>query len=372
MRAASSLLKTLILCVDRDDDLGQKGEVETPIVGRRANVAAATALGLADPEDSDTNAVFAAVNIYDKQRARARTDDQYEVATVTGHPRMGIRGDRKLARELDEVLAAVRPDDVILVSDGAEDERILPIIQGRIPVAHVHRSVVKQAPRLEGFYYVLTRLLDDRKQAMRFVLPLGIILSVWGASILTGYQDYAAGATLGIAGLWLIVHAMKWEGAVGRFFADIGEGIRAGKASLLANIGMILVLVFGAVTAWEAMPDGLGTNTLKVLYFSNLFLPWLVAALLLFTGGQLFDAWVREGRAGIRLWSRAFTLIALFFVGSVAIEVTIEQQRGLGLNGLTDLDRMVRLVSGFFIWAGGTVLTRYLRGFFPASPMRER
>src|ERR1051325_1328116 len=164
-------MKSLILCVDRDDDVGGKGGIATPVVGRRRNLEAAMALGLADPEDSDTNALLAAVKLYDQELKAGSPADQVEVATVAGHKSLGLQADRKLARELEEVLGAVRPDEVILVSDGAEDEQILPILNSRAKVTHVHRSIVKQAPRLEGFYYVLTRLLDDEKQAKRFVLP---------------------------------------------------------------------------------------------------------------------------------------------------------------------------------------------------------
>src|ERR1041385_8605555 len=238
-------MKTLILCVDRDDDLGKKAGIATPIVGRRRALDAAIALGLADPEDSDTNAILAAVHLHDaEQKEMAGTGDQVEIACIGGHPSLGVKADRKLAAELDEVVALVRPDEAILVSDGAEDEQIIPILQSKVRVAHVHRSVAKQAPRLEGFYYVLTRLLDDEKQAKRFVLPFGFILLVWGLAYLFGLQSYAWGATLAIAGFTLIVQAKKWEEKVGRFFGDVGKGLRSGKAALLTTVLSIGILLW--------------------------------------------------------------------------------------------------------------------------------
>ena len=42
--------KVLILCVDRDDDLGVKTKIKTPILGRKENLEAAVALALKDPE----------------------------------------------------------------------------------------------------------------------------------------------------------------------------------------------------------------------------------------------------------------------------------------------------------------------------------
>ena len=54
----------MILVVDRDDDFGEKGGVETPVIGIEAAKVAAMSLGVEDPEDSDVNALFAAMNIY--------------------------------------------------------------------------------------------------------------------------------------------------------------------------------------------------------------------------------------------------------------------------------------------------------------------
>ena len=62
--------RTLILSVDRDDDVGYKAGVTTPAIGREACLEAAVKLGTADPEDSDTNAIFQAIKTYDDQLAK--------------------------------------------------------------------------------------------------------------------------------------------------------------------------------------------------------------------------------------------------------------------------------------------------------------
>ena len=43
----------LILCVDRDADLGTKADIKTPLIGRAANLNAAVSLALKDPEEAD-------------------------------------------------------------------------------------------------------------------------------------------------------------------------------------------------------------------------------------------------------------------------------------------------------------------------------
>lgn len=366
-------MKTLILCVDRDDDLGKKAGVQTPLVGRRRTLDAAIALGLADPEDSDTNALFAAVHLHDAELKRVEgTPDTVEVACIGGHQSLGIKADRKLAAELAEVVQLVRPDEAILVSDGAEDEQIIPLLQGSVRIAHVHRSVVKQAPRLEGFYYVLTRMLDDEKQAKRFVLPFGTILLVWGLAYLVGFQAYAWGATLAIAGFSLVVQAMKWEEKVGRFFRDVGHGLRSGKAAWFTAVVAVALLLWGGVEAWRGTPDAAAATTgFRILVFVSRFLPYLVSSLLVLIGGRLFDDWARRGRTHLGQWTTAFGLIAAYLIFSVVLAASIERLEGASLIDLLPFDRAVQLAAGVAVALGGTLLARYVRSFVQeAAPHR--
>jgi len=92
----------LVVCVDRDDDLGRKADVSGPVVGRDAVLAAAMKLGCADPEDADTNAMFAAVRLLDEIR---RMGDPCEVVVLTGSPKVGVLSDRRVAEQFDKVLA---------------------------------------------------------------------------------------------------------------------------------------------------------------------------------------------------------------------------------------------------------------------------
>ena len=107
--------KTLVLVVDRDDDFGVKGRVNTPVIGKEECIEAANALGIADPEDSDTNALYAAISMcMDLQ------EDGFdaEVSLICGDEKVGHRSDLALVAQLEEVLDIVRPESVILVGDG--------------------------------------------------------------------------------------------------------------------------------------------------------------------------------------------------------------------------------------------------------------
>src|SRR6266566_3762411 len=171
-------MKILVLCVDRDDDIGVKTGIKAPLVGREDNLAAATKLGLADPEDSDVNALLSAVSTYD---SLVKEGQDAEIATICGDVRVGATSDLILTQQLDQVLEEVRPDRVFLVSDGAEDEAFAPIVGSRIRVDHVRRVYVRQTPTAESLYYALGRQLKNPKVRRKIVAPLGFVLLFFGA-----------------------------------------------------------------------------------------------------------------------------------------------------------------------------------------------
>jgi putative membrane protein len=106
-----AMKKTLILAVDRDDDFGAKGGVESPAIGMDACYKAAAALGTADPEDSDTNALYAAMNIYRQMEADGdNPPGSFEVALICGNKKVGYKSDEALVEQLDRVIEEVKPD----------------------------------------------------------------------------------------------------------------------------------------------------------------------------------------------------------------------------------------------------------------------
>ena len=76
--------RILILCVDRDGDLETKAGIKTPLMGRTANIDAAVALALRDPEEPDANAMFEAVRLNDRLQNEKKPEEIFEVATISG------------------------------------------------------------------------------------------------------------------------------------------------------------------------------------------------------------------------------------------------------------------------------------------------
>ncbi|NYZ77976.1 DUF373 family protein, partial [Candidatus Micrarchaeota archaeon] len=117
--------RLLVLCVDVDDDLGEKTGIRGPVIGKKASIEAGTKLALADPEDSDSNSIFQAVKAFDELRERG---NEVEIAIVTGSARLGYEADANVVKQLERMIKDFQPEACIFVSDGASDERLLPLI----------------------------------------------------------------------------------------------------------------------------------------------------------------------------------------------------------------------------------------------------
>jgi hypothetical protein len=102
----------LVVCVDRDDDLGRKAKVEGPVVGRANVLEAAVRLATADPEDADTNAARDKIRLLDAEwtllndpeRLRQLADQFLALKTVTP-------AQFTTMADLDRRLPPVRPPD---------------------------------------------------------------------------------------------------------------------------------------------------------------------------------------------------------------------------------------------------------------------
>ena len=88
--------KIIIICIDRDDDIGIKGGLETPRIGKELCIEAGTSLAIKDREDSDCNAIFGAIKSYEEFRTKGH---DVEVTLVAGRFNRGIEGDEKLHKK---------------------------------------------------------------------------------------------------------------------------------------------------------------------------------------------------------------------------------------------------------------------------------
>ena len=136
----STANKLVVICVDRDDDVGEKTGISTPVIGRDSCIEAAQRLALEDPEDADSNSIFAAIKTYEDLISKGY---QVEVATITGVKDRGVQADEKILREAKMILEKFDANGAVIVSDGEDDESVIPVIQNVLPVVSVQRVVMK-------------------------------------------------------------------------------------------------------------------------------------------------------------------------------------------------------------------------------------
>ncbi|MCI4340310.1 MAG: DUF373 family protein, partial [Thermoplasmata archaeon] len=230
----------LVVCVDRDDDLGRKADVHGPVVGREAVLAAAMKLGTADPEDADTNAMFAAVRLLDEIR---RAGDPCEVVVLTGSPKVGILSDRRVAEQFDKVLAEIHPQSADLVSDGAEDEFLFPILMSRVPVDGVHRIYIRQSPSIESTYYTVIRALKDPKLRAKTILPLALVLLTLGLAAAAGVIWWGIIGLAILLGVYLIFWTFDIDEAIIESIRSASTDVRQGSAAF--GIGFLAIALVG-------------------------------------------------------------------------------------------------------------------------------
>jgi len=257
--------RILILCVDRDDDVGMKAGLKTPILGRKENVNAAASLALRDPEEPDANAMFEAVRIYDNLKKGAKEQqEEYEVATIAGSDLGGVGADRQLVAELTEVLNGFQATDVILVTDGYTDEAILPLIESRVPVTSVRRIVMKHSKSIEETAALFTRYLKtltENPRYSRILLGLpGILFIILGVLWVLDWLEYAGIAFLIVLGAFLFVRGFRLDKVALNFYKWIREysppPYTVQIAGFSAVAGVLLILV-GGYLGGTAVADAL-------------------------------------------------------------------------------------------------------------------
>jgi len=287
-------MKTLVLNVDRDNDFGRKAKTKSPIIGVKDNIESANKLGQADPEDSDLNAIFSAIATYNKLKQEKK---DVEIATICGHISVGLKSDEILAWQLEQVIKITEAEQVILVTDGAEDEYILPIIESRIKITSLIRVTVKQSKELEDTYYRILKILDDEKVQKQFVLPISLVLIVWAFFVLFDMAASGLGAILLTLGGYLLIRAFRWERNIAAIWEEIKSGFLTGNLSIYTYILAIVVLIANGILAYnEVTITNFASDTefLQTIFFVNNMIWGIVIAGLLVVSGRAVDLYVKD------------------------------------------------------------------------------
>jgi putative membrane protein len=254
--------KILVLCIDRDDDIGSKGGIETPIVGRDACINAGTRLALEDPEDADSNAIFGAVKTYEELVSKGYAA---EVAVVAGKFNRGVEADEKISLEVKSILEKYRAEGAVIVSDGEDDETILPVIQSRIPVISVQRVIIRHSRSVEYSYAVLGRylrmLVYDSQYSKFFLGVPGILLAAGALAVIFDAAKWITAIVLAILGGAFIVRAFDIDKALSSF----GRLTPTSFIKIFSIIGGVLIILAAIANGISSIPSNMLTPEMSTL-----------------------------------------------------------------------------------------------------------
>jgi len=329
--------RTLVLSVDRDDDIGWKAKVESPCIGRAACLNAANTLALADPEDSDVNAIFSAIKIYDELTAKG---EDTAVAVVAGNHLHMIEGDRKIAASLEQVIKETQATNCILVTDGAEDEYVIPIIQSKIPVSSIRRVIVNQMPNLEGTYYILKKLLDDPKISRMVFIPIGLAMLLYASAYLLGWPGAATIIVVGVIGCYLLYKGFGFD----ELFHGITDALRLslsrGRFSFVTYTTTILLVIIGFTVGFINVLKYYSTDgSLGLVMYLMTFLygsvEWLIVAGLVTSVGIIIDIYSneRENLGKVIVFPFFVTAIGLILYGASVYILSVSAVPDFPLTG---------------------------------------
>ncbi|KAF6246224.1 hypothetical protein C6990_10095 [Nitrosopumilus sp. b3] len=284
---ASSANRLLVICIDRDNDVGEKAGISTPVIGRDACIEAAQRLALEDPEDADSNSIFAAIKTYEDLISKGY---QVEVITVAGVKDRGVQADEKILSETRKVLENFAANGAVIVSDGEDDESVIPVIQNVLPVVSVQRVVMKVSRSVEYSYAVFGKYLKmlayDSKYSKFFLGVPGILLLIGGIATAFGYTAEIFAVLVSILGGAFLIRAFDIDRALSNW----------SKPTPMGFIRMF-TMVAGILLMLSSIPAGISAVDLELIEADTQIISKITDKMIIgqFVAGALPILWIGLG-----------------------------------------------------------------------------
>ena len=313
----------LIICIDRDDDLGEKTNLKSPIIGSKNCENAGMKLAISDPEEADANAIFAAVKTYNEL---SRTGRKCEVAIVTGNHSGGFQSDEKMRKQIQSIVNKTKIVDAILVSDDSDESSIIPLVQDIVSINSIQRIVIKHSGALEETYAVLGRYLkmlifDQRYSKFALGIP-GLLFLSWAFLALFNLLEQAITVTLAILGMAFVIRGFDLD----RLTRSLPKLELTSYVRLFSSVAGSLVLIIGTFLGASSISQSISINEAfsspsnllssapeLIGVFAVESLPLLWIGLGLFIAGDLLSNWIiNKKRRVIRGVILLLTLVFLF------------------------------------------------------------
>jgi len=331
-------MDTLVVCVDRAGDIPRTAGIDAPIAGWEAVQSLVLEVGVADPEDSAVNSMLEALHV---TRDLRDTDEEATVAVVSGRSDSVVGADRAVAAQVDDLVERYDPDSVVVVVDSAEDERLVPIIESRVPVDAVDRVVVRQARDIESTYYLLKQFLADEELRQTVLVPFGVVLLVFPAlMVVTGSLALAAAAITAVLGLFLVYKGMGVDEYLATLPAATRDALYSGRVSIVTYVvaaGLAAIGVFVGVIGASRLSQDVGAVLVGVA-FAFEGVPWMALAALAASAGRLVDEAIQNDRLRAAYLNLPFGVVAVGLVVRGFSAYILERAGQLGAFTVPRLD----------------------------------
>jgi len=366
---ATTASRLLVICVDRDNDLGEKTGIETPVVGRDACIMAAQRLALEDPEDADSNSIFYAIKTYEDLLSKGY---QTEIIAVTGVEDRGVQADEKIAREIRQVLEKFSANGAVIVSDGEDDESVIPVIQNVLPVVSVQRVVMKVSRSVEYSYAVFGKYLKmiayDSKYSKFFLGVPGILLLIGGIGTIFGYTAEIFAFLISILGAAFLIRAFDIDKAWARLTKPTPAGfiriftLVTGIILMISSVIAGLVFLEPRINSDMQLIDAI-TNKIIIGEFIANVLPILWMGLGAIFGGILLSNWLGGSLKKISDVLRLIVLAAIYPTVAQFTNILINDESAFSLVPPLLAGLVITLISATLLFRkyrkhkGGEILT---------------
>ena len=195
---------------------------------------------------------MAAIKTYEELISKGYSS---QVALVAGKFNRGIEADEKIGLEIQNVLGEYRADAAVIVSDGEDDETVVPVIQTMVPVISIQRIIIKHSRSVEYSYAVLGRyvkmLAYDPRYSKFFLGVPGALLVATSLASFFGLTKEALALVFSILGVAFIIRAFDIDKAL----SSLGRPTPTGFIRIFSAFAGILIIVVSIVNGLSSIPN---------------------------------------------------------------------------------------------------------------------
>ena len=195
---------------------------------------------------------------------------QAEVITVAGVKSRGVQADEKILEEIKKVLEKFSANGAVIVSDGEDDESVVPVIQNVLPVISVQRVVMKVSRSVEYSYAVFGKYLKmiayDTKYSKFFLGVPGILLLIGGIATVVGYTAEITAVLISILGGAFLIRAFD----IDRAWSNWAKPTPMGFIRIFTMVTGILLMLSSVPAGINSVDEKLLESETEILsVFSN-------------------------------------------------------------------------------------------------------